>query len=178
MLRRGELLGPWDRCRTHPRASPDTFARRPTWRPMFDDQSSGRRGQRSAHGPRARGGCGVCLARRRGRVNSRRSSRSADLERRAGPPPGPAGARRGHGRGQKSFEGLDYYKSVTVPSSLVPWPALGRSAPRGGAVKRDPTDFHWSILAKKPNVGERHGPRAHGPTRGSSAADADGAGDS
>ena len=92
VLRRGELLGPWDRCRTHPRASPDTFARRPSWRPMFDDQSSGRRGQRSAHGPRARGGCGVCLARRRGRVNSRRSSRSADLERRAGPPPGPAGA--------------------------------------------------------------------------------------
>ena len=51
-----------------------------------------RRGQRSAHSPRARGECGVCLTRRRGRVNSRRSSRSADLERRAGPPPGPAGA--------------------------------------------------------------------------------------
>ena len=47
-----------------------------------------------------------------------------------------AGARRGHGRGQKSFWGVDYYKPVTVPSSLVPWPALGRSAPRGGAVKR------------------------------------------
>jgi len=52
----------------------------------------GRRGQRSARGLRTRGGCGVCLTRRGGRVNSRRSSRSADLERRAGPPPGPAGA--------------------------------------------------------------------------------------
>ena len=118
MLRRGELLGPWDRCRTHPRASPDTFARRPSWRPMFDDQSSGRRGQRSAHGPRARGGCGVCLARRRGRVNSRRSSRSADLERRAGPPPGPAGAT-AHGRGQKSFEGLDYIPLFSLCSLLM-----------------------------------------------------------
>ena len=68
-------------------------------------------------------------------MNSRRSSRSADLERRAGPPRS-AGARRGHGRGQKSFWGVDYYKPVTVPSSLVPWPALGRSAPRGGAVKK------------------------------------------
>jgi len=93
--RRGELLGPWDRCRTHQRAFPDTFARWPSWRPMFDDQSSGRRGQRSAHGPMTRGGCGVCLTRRRGSVNSRRSSRSADLERRAGPPPGPAGDARG-----------------------------------------------------------------------------------
>ena len=92
MLRRGELLGPWHRCRTRPRAFPDTFARWPSWRPIFDNQSSGRRGQRSAHSPRARGECGVCLTRRRGRVNSRRSSRSADLERRAGPPPGPAGA--------------------------------------------------------------------------------------
>ena len=69
-----------------------SFARWPSWRPIFDNQSSGRRGQRSAHSPRARGECGVCLTRRRGRVNSRRSSRSADLERRAGPPPGPAGA--------------------------------------------------------------------------------------
>ena len=44
--------------------------------------------------------------------------------------------------------GVSLLKAVTVPSSLVPWPALDRSAPRGSAV--NPTDLLWSIFLKKP----------------------------
>ena len=129
MLRRGELLGPWDRCRTHPRASPDTFARRPSWRPMFDDQSSGRRGQRSAPGPRARGGCGACLARRRGRVNAvearevRIWSAAPDLRR------GPPGRRMGLGVPEK-LRGAGFFACVY---RFMPWTGPGKPlTARGG----------------------------------------------
>ena len=66
-----------------------------------------------------------------------------------------AGARRGHGRGQKSFWGLDYYK----PARSRPVWSLGRPCAarhRAGVPLSDPTDLLWSILAKKPNVCRHH----------------------
>ncbi len=161
MCIRDGLLGAWDRCRPPPRASPDTFARRPSWRPMFDDQSSGRRGQRSAHGPRARGGCGVCLARRRGRVNSRRSSRSADLERRAGPPLGPAGAPYGPRGAREAYRCGFFCLCLSVHVMDRPWEAFDRAR----RVLRGRDDLAGGKSADLPSVGATNSARRGGKDR-------------
>ena len=65
-------------------------------------------------------------------MNSRRSSRRADWSAAPDLRRGPPGPR----ERSEIVLVVRLLQTGTVPSSLVPWPALGRSAPRGGAVKR------------------------------------------